>query len=176
MVSKEQGGKNMGLDMYLYARRTKYQASYEWDSKRERFYPSELKDFEDDIRSKRNLNSMYSEEYFQIGRWCKANAIHGWIVNNCANGEDNCQKITLSIKDMENLHWLCIEVLRNRDKASELLPCQNGFFFGSQEYDVWYFDDIGYTARIISKAIAFIKAHQSDDHHEEWSIVYQASW
>jgi hypothetical protein len=167
----------MGLDMYLYARRSKYQSSHKWwgGDEPKRFYPSELKEFENDILE-RNFSSVETKEDFQIGYWRKANAIHGWIVKNCANGEDNCQTILLSIKAMEKLLSLCVEVLKEHSKASELLPCEDGFFFGSQKYDEWYFEDIKYTKEIIGKAIAFVKAHQSDDYHESWSIVYQASW
>lgn len=165
----------MGLDMYLYARRSKYQSLHSWEGDGERFYPSELKDFEEGIH-KRNFKSIETEELFQIGYWRKANAIHGWIVNNCANGEDNCQTITLSIEAMEKLLSLCVEVLKEHSKASELLPCEDGFFFGPQKYDVWYFADVEYTKGILEKAIAFIDAHPNHDYHEEWSIVYQASW
>lgn len=165
----------MGLDMYLYARHSKYQSSHRWEGEPKRFYPSELKGFEEDILE-RNFSSVEVKEDFQIGYWRKANAIHSWIVNHCANGEDRCQTIALSIEDMEKLLSLCEETLRNKGNASELLPCGDGFFFGSQKYDEWYFDDIEYTKEIIGKAIAFIKAHQSDDYHESWSIVYQASW
>lgn len=165
----------MGLDMYLYARHSKYQSSHKWEGEPERLYPSELKGFEEDILE-RNFSSVEVKEDFQIGYWRKANAIHGWIVKNCANGEDNCQVIALSIKDMEKLLSLCVEVLKEHSKASELLPCEDGFFFGPQKYDEWYFADVEYTKGILEKALAFIKAHKSEDYHERWSIVYQASW
>lgn len=36
----------------------------------------------------------------------------------------------------------CQEVLDNHDKAEELLPTMSGFFFGSTDYDEYYFDDV----------------------------------
>jgi len=34
----------------------------------------------------------------------------------------------------------CEKVLKNRKKASEILPTEEGFFFGSTEYDDYYFE------------------------------------
>ena len=36
----------------------------------------------------------------------------------------------------------CQIVLDNHDKAEELLPTMNGFFFGSTDYDEYYFGDV----------------------------------
>lgn len=36
----------------------------------------------------------------------------------------------------------CQTVLANHDKSEELLPTMSGFFFGSTEYDEYYFDDV----------------------------------
>ena len=36
----------------------------------------------------------------------------------------------------------CQEVLRDHSKAEELLPTMSGFFFGSTDYDEYYFDDV----------------------------------
>lgn len=45
-------------------------------------------------------------------------------------------------KDIEVLLYRCNEVLNDHNKASELLPTTSGFFFGSTEYDEYYFDDV----------------------------------
>lgn len=43
---------------------------------------------------------------------------------------------------MEVLLSRCNQVLKDRSKASELLPTMSGFFFGSTEYDEHYFKDV----------------------------------
>lgn len=53
--------------------------------------------------------------------------------------------------------------------AMELLPCSSGFFFGSQEYDEWYLQDIEYT---IDKIETILK--ETDFNNE--IIIYSASW
>ncbi len=37
---------------------------------------------------------------------------------------------------------LCNQVLEDHNKAEELLPTMDGFFFGSTDYDAWYFEDV----------------------------------
>ena len=37
--------------------------------------------------------------------------------------------------------------------AEQLLPCQDGFFFGSVEYDQWYYDDLELTKSILEQAL-----------------------
>ena len=44
--------------------------------------------------------------------------------------------------DLEDLIDRCSKVLKHHSLAEKLLPTQGGFFFGSTEYDVWYFDDV----------------------------------
>ena len=36
----------------------------------------------------------------------------------------------------------CDRVLENHELAEELLPTVSGFFFGSTDYDEWYFEDV----------------------------------
>ena len=42
----------------------------------------------------------------------------------------------------EELLDLCNQVLADHDKAEELLPTMDGFFFGSTEYNEYYFEDV----------------------------------
>lgn len=41
--------------------------------------------------------------------------------------------------EIKNLIDFCEMVLKNREKAPEILPTEEGFFFGSTEYDDYYF-------------------------------------
>ena len=56
--------------------------------------------------------------------------------------EENCSNIEIDKYQVEDLIEACKEVLANHDKASFFLPTQAGFFFGSTDYDDWYFDDV----------------------------------
>lgn len=84
--------------------------------------------------------------------WRKANQIFRWLEINCCNGvTENCKEYDVTYEQLLQLRSICQRVLMNREHAEELLPCQRGFFFGSQEYDEWYFKDLEDTIKEIDK-------------------------
>ncbi len=60
------------------------------------------------------------------------------------------------------------KIIKDSSVAEELLPNGEGFFFGSQEYDEYYLEQIKYTREVCEKSLQAIK-NGSD-------IYYQASW
>lgn len=162
----------MGLDMYLYADKyvsRKDFSNYNYNSDSE---PPTNPAF-DQIVSSLNAQNLIDKEWsgitvsLPIGYWRKANAIHAWIVNNCADGVDECQRIQMSHEDAQRLVDICKEVIANPSRADELLPPQSGFFFGSTEIDEWYLHDLKRTIDIFEKLL----------HAKElFGITYQASW
>lgn len=147
----------MGLDMYLTAKRYIY-------------------DFGDDDQPLRDAlealkaNGMEVKELsYRAGYWRKANAIHRWFVDNVQGGNDNCAEYLVTTEQLEKLLELVNEVLRNRDKADDLLPTHNGFFFGSLIYDEGYFDDLIQTKAIIENVLAL-------DNFNRYDIYYSSSW
>lgn len=95
----------MGLDMYLN-KRTYIGAKYE-----HRKITGVIDIKEDGKPIPVNFSRVtYIEE--EIGYWRKANAIHKWIVDNCADGRDECQDIYMEPAKMQQLLDLCREVKR----------------------------------------------------------------
>ena len=45
-------------------------------------------------------------------------------------------------EDVEDIIYKCERILKDNSLAHALLPTQNGFFFGSTDYDGWYFSDV----------------------------------
>lgn len=110
----------------------------------------------------------FAQVSLQVGYWRKANAIHNWFVQELADGEDNCNPIYVPRSSLVDLNNICKEILKNHDKAGELLPTGAGFFFGSTNYDEWYFHQLETTVPILTKLIETVP--------EGWSFEYQASW
>ena len=54
---------------------------------------------------------------------------------------DQCYAFT-DVDDVDDLIDRCERVLKNHELAYSLLPTQEGFFFGSTDYDNWYFSDV----------------------------------
>lgn len=159
----------MGLDMYLYLE--KYESVGRWDDdadqKMKGFYPKELEGFAEE-NSKRNFLSKQTS--YQVGYWRKENAIHNWIVEHCAGGVDDQRKTYLTAEQAKELLQACKEVLTDNSKAKELLPTTDGFFFGSTDYDEWYFEGLEYTVHLLEEVIKFI------DKDPNWDIIYEADW
>ena len=49
---------------------------------------------------------------------------------------------TITKEDAEILLSRCNQVLEDNSKAPELLPTMEGFFFGSTDYDEYYFNEV----------------------------------
>jgi len=102
----------------------------------------------------------------EAGYWRKANAIHAWFVKNVQDGMDDCRTCYVGREQLADLLALVNASLKNRGKAGELLPPQEGFFFGSTELDDGYFDDLKETKKILQAAL-------KDEHGEYY---YHSSW
>lgn len=141
----------MGLDMYLTAEKYFYR-----DDKKPRIG---------------GIPKGFAAKSVKVGAayWRKANHIHAWFVRNVQNGVDDCMSYDVAHSQLEELRDICMGVLADRSKCAELLPVQGGFFFGSTEYDVWYFSDLQDTVDQIKAVL-----HGFDP--MVWSLSYRSSW
>lgn len=145
----------MGLDMYLNAKRFLWHNEDELAEKIASMLP-EIGD------------SRIKEVTAELMYWRKSNAIHKWFVDNVQDGVDECQESWLSIGKLEELLEVIKEVQAHKSKAGELLPPQQGFFFGSKDVDQWYWEDLARTRLALEKILAMdLKG---------WDIYYRASW
>ena len=58
-------------------------------------------------------------------------------------------------------------------EPSQILPTQGGFFFGSTDYDEYYYSDLEHTVQVLEKILNH-PGIPKDDY--SWSFIYQASW
>jgi len=127
----------MGLDMYLN-KRIYIGANYEHRNVKGAI---EITEGDDNKPIKINLSKV-SEITERAAYWRKANQIHRWFVEKIQNGVDDCGDYYVSKEQLKELVDTCEAVLADKDKASELLPSQPGFFFGGTEYDEYFFQDL----------------------------------
>ena len=177
----------MGLDMYL----TKKSYVKNWDHmKPEQKHTITVKKGgkkRTDIDPKRI--SYIVEE---VAYWRKFNALHGWFVNECAHGTDDCKEMYVSIETLQKITDILKQVKNVIDKSEkttkvlqdwdgkdyevstyqcedevmELLPPTQGFFFGGGEIDDWYRKDVDSTIEIFEGLL-------QDDNGDYY---YEASW
>ena len=117
---------------------------------------------------------------YPIAYWRKANAVHNWFVQNVQDDRDECQKSFVAPSQLLELREACEAVLATQNNslvsvnevAEEVgLVPKAGFFFGSTDYDEWYFQDLRYTVETINR----LEAKGVFDN--AWTdIEYQASW
>lgn len=166
----------MGLDMYLYAK--KYVEKMDWEAthKHSDENPTErskyfFKPEFNNVLEAAGLVGVPADDIYGAtvevvaGYWRKANAIHGWFVNNVQNGEDDCGTYYVSRDKLIELKELCRQVLETG--ATDLLPPVSGFFFGSTDTDDWYLDSLRNTIDIVDHALSLSK---------EISFEYHSSW
>lgn len=148
----------MGLDMYL-TKRVYVGAEYEHRN------VSGIIDISvDGEKLPVNFNKV-SEIIERAGYWRKANHIHAWFVKNVQDEKDDCGDYYVSEENMKELLDAVNQVLDNHDLAEELLPIQEGFFFGGTEYDEYYFSDLEETREILEEAL---KSSGDFYYHSSW--------
>ena len=118
---------------------------------------------------------------FPIITWRKVNAIHKFFVDEVQGGNDNCERHYVSRGDLEILldrinTILDIKTPVAREmKAEELLPTDiEGCFFGSKEYDDWYYQELKRTKDILEKVFEYEETAESGKCFD--SFYYQSSW
>ena len=153
----------MGLDMYLY-RRVYVGGEYEHN---------QVKGTIDiTVRGKPLNIDLHKVVYIyeSFAYWRKANAIHGWFIEHCARGVDDCRENYVSYEVLVKLRDLCQLILDmpegecRDERARELLPPCQGCFFGSYAIDDWYYKQLEQT-------VEQLKDISKDDDY-----VYRASW
>ena len=159
----------MGLDMYLIKRKKDLKGKDYWGFNHEEIY------------------------------WRKANMIHKFFCDNGEEIEEqviykiskeNLEELLEKCKQVLNIatvkegkikngsklvngEWEPIledgEYIENEEEIADILPTQEGFFFGSTEYDQWYLEDIKFTKEKIEDLLNRIN-------FDEEECIYLASW
>lgn len=133
----------MGLDMYLRGEK------FIWTN------------WEDRTKNPMEDGFKIHSKHLELGYWRKHPNLHGYIVQEFAEGEDNCQRIDLDSADLEKIILAVI---------GESLPETSGFFFGKsygtqEERD----EDL----KILREALAW---SNTEEKGVSRSVYYKASW
>lgn len=156
----------MGLDMYLQVGR--YVANYDFYSAEERKIYADVMEAVGKDRFLQYDESFYIK--FTAMYWRKANAIHKWFVDNVQDGNDNCGRYAVYREHLTDLRNLCLKVQDNPKQASELLPTFDGFFFGSTDYNDYYYDILKETSDRLTELLT------KTDNRDDVFFYYHSSW
>ena len=119
---------------------TKYSFTYEKMLEE----PNNVSVVEDFFKHFEEMYYAESDVYFR-----KVNFVYNFFSNKL---EDECCFADKS--DIEELISRCDKVLADHSLAQELLPTRSGFFFGSTDYDNWYFGDVEDCKRQMEKLLS----------------------
>lgn len=98
----------------------------------------------------------------------KANQIRKWIVDNTKYEPDwDCVSMKIGKKKLKKLKEDCETVLADHSKAVEILPTSQGFFFGDDEYDEYYYQQLEYTVETLDKIL------KETDFDKYWIEYYE---
>ena len=152
----------MGLDMYLYKK--VYITSGDWVREEFREGITITRGGNSHPTIKSNRIKYVIEE---VGYWRKANHIHKWFVDNVQNGVDDCGYYRVTKSELKDLFEICQEVMEDNSKGPKLLSSESGFFFGSTEYDPYYYGSIIETIDILEECLGD-KDAESFEYHSSW--------
>ena len=135
------------------------------------------------IRKKRSRNSE------EVAYWRKANSVHNYFVTKVIKNEDLEDLYNIVIKVLDNIELIDGKVhngdfyngfkfvpnyeegkvIKDSTICKELLPTVSGFFFGSTDYDEFYYDDLVHTKKILEKIL-------NEVDFDKYHVYYWASW
>jgi len=150
----------------MYLNKKKY-VGWNWDHRREQL--------EDELKFVPDLSAFGIDSHKvtaieeQVCYWRKANAIHNWFVKNVQGGVDDCSKQSMvTKKHISELLTIIGGVLQFPEMAEQELPTASGFFFGSTDYDAYYWQDLRDTKKMLEEV------YKNWD--EDADYYYQSSW
>ena len=85
---------------------------------------------------------------------------------------ENCVPITITKEDVYSLKECCEQVLGDHSLANAYLPTCAGFFFGSTDYDEYYFSDVDRVLDFCNETLIPEIEDLKEDEEIEFEIWY----
>ena len=107
-----------------------------------------------------------TSEEIEYSYYRKFNALQGYFERH--DGLESGGRIHIDAERADEIYRLLNEVCIQPDRASELLPTQSGFFYGSTEYDQLYFSDVQFAEK------DFYHAKYID--YDRYDLYFTSNW
>ena len=86
--------------------------------------------------------------------WRKANQIHKWFIDNCANGEDDCSRIDVDTEDLEELLEVCKKVKASCELKEQWVEDGYGWQTHKKDEEIELVEKSGTKFKTVKKALA----------------------
>lgn len=143
----------MGLDMYLRREISGLEEDGVMEKINERLEAIGVKE----------TNNIELNLVQEVLYWRKFNALHEYIFKQYGGEEDNCTKIYLGVEELRDICDLLREIVRvaklkdgkivNANEVARLLPTAEGFFWGSTDYDEYYYNEVKSTVEELERLL-----------------------
>ncbi|WP_349550087.1 hypothetical protein [Leuconostoc pseudomesenteroides] len=100
--------------------------------------------------------------------WRKANQIRQWFVSHFDQDADAQVRISFNEETIEALIAEIEIVLKKPELAPQLMPTSDGFFFGSTDYDTYYFDELKDTLQYLNNDFEYDPDNEQLIYTEWW--------
>lgn len=121
--------------------------SYDYQSGKYSYNPVSVLAFEE------ARNTILEDHYApSVAYFRKANFVYNFFSNKLIE-----EVAWVTREDLVELFDKCEKVLKDHSLAETLLPTRDGFFFGSTEYDKWYFADVNDCKKQMLKLLKGLK-------------------
>jgi hypothetical protein len=121
------------------------------------------------IKSFEEFGSTWRSLKTEIFYWRKANQFHHWFVETVQNGADDMDTYSVTSKNVKELYDLCELTIRQGQNPNDILPTRPGPFFGSTDYDKYYYWEVKRTQSFLSELLT---TFNFDTHY----LLYHANW
>lgn len=111
--------------------------------------------------------ALYKTKSTKIADFRKVNFLFKFFEDRI--GDNDPTTIEVTTDDLRELGNRCSEVLTDHTLAETLLPTCSGFFFGSTEYDDYYFKDV---LRVLDTCESLLKHPLDDGERYELDVWY----
>ena len=81
-----------------------------------------------------------------------------------------CKEYYVDMGDLKLLLKACEKAMESPQKAKKVLPCVSGFFFGSGDYDDYYYDDVLQTIKVLTRIV------ENEKKYRGFNFYYSSSW
>ncbi len=117
----------------------------------------------------------YEKEFIY---WRKANAIHRWFVENVMEGNDENEGETYAVTVPKLMEFYDSLVKARLTRDATIFPPGEGFFFGSNTIDEYYWEEMLDTIEQLQKTIVEIKGFIELDELDlyPYTFWYISSW
>lgn len=99
----------------------------------------------------------------------KENHIHQWVIDHYDGADISSTNTDYILINPDQLLADVATVIENPELADDVLPTQSGFFFGSTEYDEYYFDGLKELHQVLT-------AEKNEHNFDNCSYFYWSWW